>query len=80
MKDKVGNALKKRSCILPGGGAYDSLAMVLSFDRVELEVDVLREIPYEGENFAHALVHDAQCGENVHDGARDGVHALLPLE
>ena len=72
--------VEKRSCNLPGGGAYDTLAMVLSFDRFKLEVDVLREIPHEGENFTHTLVHDAQCGENVHDGARDGLRTLLPLE
>ena len=44
---------------LPGGGAYYALATILSFDRFELEVDVLREIPHERENFAHALIHDA---------------------
>lgn len=39
---------------LPGGGAYHTLAMILCFDRVELEVDKLREISHERENFAHA--------------------------
>jgi hypothetical protein len=44
---------------LPGGGAYYALATILSFDHLELKVDVLREIPHERENFAHALNHDA---------------------
>ena len=78
-KGRRQQCVKERSCGLPGGGAYDALATVLSFDRVELKVDVLREIPHKGENFAHALVHDAQCGENVHNGARDGPRTLLSL-
>ena len=44
---------------LPGGGTYYALAMILGFNRVEFEVDVLREIPHERKNFAHALIHDA---------------------
>jgi len=52
--------------------------MILSFDGVELKVDVLREISHEREDFAHALVHDAQCGEEVDDGGRDGLGALFP--
>jgi len=50
---------RDRSRNLPGGGAYYALATILGFDRVEFEVDVLREIPHERENFAHARIHDA---------------------
>ena len=61
---------------LPGGGAYYTLAVVLCLDRLELEVDILREIPHEREDFAHARIHDAQGDQNIHDCARDGVGTL----
>jgi hypothetical protein len=61
---------------LPGGGAYYTLAVVLCLDRLVLEVDVLREVPHEREDFAHSRIHDAQGGKNIHDCARDGVGTL----
>jgi hypothetical protein len=62
---------------LPGGGAYYTPASVLSFDRAELKIDVLREISHEREDFAHALVHDAQACKNIQDCARDGLDTLF---
>ena len=70
---------RRRSHIysLPGGGAYYTPASVLCFDRAELKVDVLREISYEREDFAHALVHHAQGRKNIQDCARDGLDTLF---
>jgi hypothetical protein len=62
---------------LPGGGAYDTPAFVLRFDRAELKVDVLREISYEREDFAHALVHHTQGCKNIQDCVRDGLDTLF---
>ena len=53
----------------PGGSAYYTLALVLCFDRAELEVDVLRKISHEREDFAHALVHDAHGCKNIQNCA-----------
>ena len=69
--------LAERWRSLPGGGAYYTLSAVLCFDRVELEVDVLREISHERENFTHTRVHYTQGGKNVHDCARDGTSTLF---
>jgi hypothetical protein len=62
---------------LPSGGAYYTPASVLCFDRAELKVDVLREISDEREDFADALVHDAQGCKDVQDCARDGLDTLF---
>ena len=61
----------------PGRGAYYTPALVLCFDRAEFKVDVLREISDEREDFAHALIHDAQGCKDIQDCARDGVDTLF---
>ncbi|SRR6266702_3743444 len=43
-----GMCCRERSHSLPGGCAYHTFTVILSLDRVPLEVDVLREIPHEG--------------------------------
>jgi hypothetical protein len=49
----------------------------MCLDHAELKVDVLREIPHEREDFAHALVHDTQACKNIQGCARDGLYTLF---
>lgn len=55
----------------PRRRANDALALVFSTDRVELGVDVLRDVPDEGENFAYAATRDREGSEEVDDCMRD---------
>jgi len=54
----------------PGGSAYYTLALILRFDLIELEVYELGDVPNERENFAHALGNSAHGGDDIHDGFR----------
>lgn len=72
-------SVAKRSHSLPSGCAYHTFTVILSLDRAPLKVDVLREIPHEGNDFTDTVIHDAYGSEKIHDCVSDGLGTLLKI-
>lgn len=53
--------------------------MILSLDRLPLDLDVLREIPHKWKNFTDTIIHDAHGGEKIHDCVADGLGTLFEI-
>ena len=72
-------SVAERSHSIPGSCAYHTFTAILSLDRAPLEVNGMREIPHEGNDFTDTVVHDAYGGEKIHDCVGDGLDTLLEI-